>query len=797
MTVYSSAALTLLLSSATLLLTLVTSDVPTATYDVSKLPKLKVVPPYRLVKLGTVEVQQDYTGWFCAMATFTVDNWDFTFAATQFSAWIQVDGATGITTVTSFFNQIKSITPATADNDVVFYPIIADYQSEYKNNQIMKFYVCGEKDGDTPASGFTFSGQMILSVDMRPPPYPYPSFPGWVLGSTTPDNDCFGYADANVIMWDLLLSSDLKNADHCVIGGKVAAGGNVFVNGMYSKLGSDYANCPNACTGLTNVSNSFVAAGGYVDFQSADPGICGGFIQGNDTLAPSNALVVDATCPAVTGSMPFDFNALFTNITSLSRILAKKQPTAAVGYALNSVVGGAMTFAFNNKFDDFIFYIPGDFISSRGVFKIGVLFASYLDNAKSVIFNIDGTSVALNFDMTQYFQDHADKVIFNFYQALTVQLGSGIYYGTMLAPQADFTIGGKAVVNGQVIAKTLTMNWGSLRVPSVGKYVGFTDYAGSCLSCAPGFYGNSCMSCNCSYNELCNDGVSGDGTCSCMPNFDAACYDCLPGFYGLYCNNTCTETCATRGTCDYGLNGTGACLSCKSPFNGTECETCIDTKWGPSCDNDCNSVCFEKGGTCDFGVNGTGLCASCGAPWGNGLENLCDDCDAGHYGSTCQFSCSVTCAKHGTCSHGLKGNGTCLSCRAIYTGTECQECASGFYGPDCLGNCTKSCVLYGVCNDGAKGDGSCSDCTNSTTGSQCELCETEGAYGQSCRFMCKDTCLANGKCDSGSLGTGRCLTCNRGWSGKYCQDSKSGSRVVFNVIGWFTIVVVVGLMMLL
>jgi len=64
----------------------------------------------------------------------------------------------------------------------------------------------------------------------------------------------------------------------------------------------------------------------------------------------------------------------------------------------------------------------------------------------------------------------------------------------------------------------------------------------------------------------------------------------------------------------------------------------------------------------------------------------CDQCQSGHFGSECQFTCpggaDNPCGEHGVCDDGNDGSGECL-CNHRYTGISCSECAPGYLAPDC------------------------------------------------------------------------------------------------------------------
>lgn len=78
-----------------------------------------------------------------------------------------------------------------------------------------------------------------------------------------------------------------------------------------------------------------------------------------------------------------------------------------------------------------------------------------------------------------------------------------------------------------------------------------------CNKCQKGYYGKSCELCNCKKNEICNDGLDGDGSCICATEIVEEKCICYPGWSGENCeifgeNWSCTpagESCTTSGDC--------------------------------------------------------------------------------------------------------------------------------------------------------------------------------------------------------------------------------------------------------
>lgn len=98
------------------------------------------------------------------------------------------------------------------------------------------------------------------------------------------------------------------------------------------------------------------------------------------------------------------------------------------------------------------------------------------------------------------------------------------------------------------------------------------------------------------------------------------------------------------------------------------------------------------------------------------------------------------------------------------------ECCKGFYGPDCkpcIGGFEHPCFDKGTCSDGIKGDGSCS-CRPGFEGVACHICSDRHKHGENCDEECK--CI-HGVCDNRPGSGGRCRigSCLEGFSGDFCD----------------------------
>eukprot|EP01059_Diplonema_ambulator_P013923 TRINITY_DN24636_c0_g1_i1.p1 TRINITY_DN24636_c0_g1~~TRINITY_DN24636_c0_g1_i1.p1 ORF type:complete len:2314 (+),score=527.02 TRINITY_DN24636_c0_g1_i1:266-7207(+) len=304
---------------------------------------------------------------------------------------------------------------------------------------------------------------------------------------------------------------------------------------------------------------------------------------------------------------------------------------------------------------------------------------------------------------------------------------------------------------------------------------GYWDSATQCATCLEGYAGPSCLkecpggSCNkCNGHGTCSEGLTGNGSCKCDPQWrGAACDTCQDDYYGYDCASPCPghpNTCGNKGTCDSGITGTGTCTCKQDPVEGywgpsSGCTDCDDAHYGPQC----NIQCVSKGvcsghGSCNSGMAGDGLCV----------------CDIGWTSSQCNIRCPGSNATHecggsGTCL----ANGTCACLNVNFRLPDCTQCVDGKTGPLCTDNCPanaigQSCGGNGVCNR----DGTCT-CNVGYANSQ-----TPGD-APACQSMCPggvlSPCSGNGICNQ-DLATCECFDDSvRGhWDGALCDTCKAG-----------------------
>ena len=270
-------------------------------------------------------------------------------------------------------------------------------------------------------------------------------------------------------------------------------------------------------------------------------------------------------------------------------------------------------------------------------------------------------------------------------------------------------------------------------------------------------------------NGSCNEGVTGDGWCTCVSDV-----------YGPNCGSQCaggkSNPCNGHGSGDEGATGPGVC-TCATSYVASDCTgECL-----PCAANPCNGhgTCNDADGTCTcdpgyFGApcgnecpggagagacNGNGQCSD-----GAGGSGSCS-CDPGYYDTDCGNECpggaSNPWSGHDRCSE-VHGTCTCQASGAgHWTGSDCSAFASGYYGPSCT-QCPE--CGDGSCNEGVTGDGWCT-------------CVSD-VYGPNCGIQCaggkSNSCNGHGSGDEGATGTGSC-TCSSRYFGLPCSEEYSPS----------------------
>ncbi|KAM8740220.1 stabilin-2 isoform 1-T1 [Acanthopagrus schlegelii] len=264
-------------------------------------------------------------------------------------------------------------------------------------------------------------------------------------------------------------------------------------------------------------------------------------------------------------------------------------------------------------------------------------------------------------------------------------------------------------------------------------------------ACCKGFYGPDCSPCPggyqtpCSGHGQCFEGIGGNGSCTCDPNFSGSrCQYCSSSYkYGSNCDRTCP---CIHGQCDNRPDSDGRCKpdSCLMGFTGRFCERTTVVCGAPGQFCHAHADCLFSQGTtscvCKPGYQGDGI--TC-------VES--DPCAPPHRGG-----CSVNakCIKTGPGSH---------SCQCLTgwreDGDDCQP-VNNCDGPD-RGGChpNATCIYVGpgqsdcTCKPGYKGNGRDCEAVN-----QCVTANGGCHYFASCLLLSSRwTCV----CGTGYAGNGQ------------------------------------------
>ncbi|KAK6480709.1 stabilin-1-like [Huso huso] len=227
--------------------------------------------------------------------------------------------------------------------------------------------------------------------------------------------------------------------------------------------------------------------------------------------------------------------------------------------------------------------------------------------------------------------------------------------------------------------------------------------------------------------------------------------DCCKGFYGPDCK-ACLggfqNPCYQHGTCNDGIQGNGTC-SCLPDFQGIACHICSNAnKHGEMCDEDCkclHGVCDNRPGSkgvcrinsCAEGYTGE-LCDRVTKPCGpSGLSQYC------HINAVCDYSDDTRCI----CRNGYEGDG--FSCREM---NPCQKADRGGCSANARCIYTSPGNATCICNEGWAGDGqACVEIDNCLLNNRggCHYnadCITQGPGQSEC--VCKKNYMGDGyNCD--------------------------------------------------
>uniref|UniRef100_A0A665V3G4 Stabilin 2 n=1 Tax=Echeneis naucrates TaxID=173247 RepID=A0A665V3G4_ECHNA len=266
-----------------------------------------------------------------------------------------------------------------------------------------------------------------------------------------------------------------------------------------------------------------------------------------------------------------------------------------------------------------------------------------------------------------------------------------------------------------------------------------------------------------------------------------SCRACCKGFYGpdcAPCPGGYQTPCSGHGQCVEGIGGNGSCI-CDPNFRGSRCQYCSSSKkYGPNCDKTC--LCIH--GQCDNRPVSDGRCKldSC---WMGFTGRLCDRQTAPcgvqaqfcHAHANCDFSqgetrcvCKpgyqgdgLTCVESDPCAPPLRG-GCSMNAKCVRTGpgTHSCQCLTGWTedGDECqpINNCDGpdrgGCHPNATCINVGPGQSDCS-CKAGFRGSgqDCEPVNQCVTANGGCHFLASCQLLSSGwtcVCDEGFGGNG-------------------------------------------
>uniref|UniRef100_A0AAY5EJ47 Stabilin 2 n=1 Tax=Electrophorus electricus TaxID=8005 RepID=A0AAY5EJ47_ELEEL len=245
--------------------------------------------------------------------------------------------------------------------------------------------------------------------------------------------------------------------------------------------------------------------------------------------------------------------------------------------------------------------------------------------------------------------------------------------------------------------------------------------------CCKGFFGSDCSPCPggftapCSSHGMCFEGIDGNGTCQCEPNFKGSrCQYCAdPNKYGPSCDQTCG---CVQGVCDNRPEAHGTCKSgsCKPGFSGQLCDKHTQP-CGPKQPCHAHADCVYSEGelmcVCKLGFKGNGfLCVEsdpCTSPPNGGCSNNArciktgpgtrrceclkgwkEDGDECQPVNNCVEPSRGGCHPNASCVHVGPGQNYCM-CKKNYRGNG-KDCEAINQCVDQIGGCHQhvSCLLW-------------------------------------------------------------------------------------------------------
>ena len=258
------------------------------------------------------------------------------------------------------------------------------------------------------------------------------------------------------------------------VGGNVTGGAKNINNGGSVKVGGNLTSGANMNGGggvqvdgdakKVNANGASVYAGGDIDNTNAKDLYYGGAVKNSNGIKHAgdhSADGIQAQIAATTASMSADFLATsdyFSDLATTNLLTYSANGQQAIfdvgtGTGLAVFAISDLNLALKNR-SQLIFDMPVGY--------------------DAVIINVAGTSVSLpssiNFNGPTGL---GGKVIWNFYEATSVDLGSKSWYGSILAPQA--TLKNNNFVEGSVVAGSMIQN-GEIRMANISRDLAISQF---------------------------------------------------------------------------------------------------------------------------------------------------------------------------------------------------------------------------------------------------------------------------------------------------------------------------------
>jgi choice-of-anchor A domain-containing protein len=251
--------------------------------------------------------------------------------------------------------------------------------------------------------------------------------------------------------YNLLSLSDF-NAGNSSIGGAVAVAGNMRAS-TFSINGQGAA-------------RETLVVGGNLNYNQAS--VNGRVAVGGQLNATSTNLLAGQS---TTGSTPVDFASLTQQMQALSSALSQLSATGTTGNQY-----GGLKFTGTHSAVE-VFSITGDALSA---YSWGAL--EGLQAGSTVLINVSGKTADVHGGIPSELSRY--NVLYNFFEAETLNISGTALYGSVLAPDA-LVQGGNGQINGNVVAG----NWNSSITLNAGHYFNTTEVANFALGSAPSFGG--------------------------------------------------------------------------------------------------------------------------------------------------------------------------------------------------------------------------------------------------------------------------------------------------------------------